>query len=204
MSELDAFRVTVQQVFRAKSQIDQRHPRRGTPSTTRAFAVQGLYLVTIRAFESYLENQIFGYASGSSTWETRIIDGRSISCIPRLKEDRLDVLWEIVSRGRSYNSLLPYKNTTDLSKFLFESGEPFVSVPQADKDIMSRCSKVRNYIAHNSAYAKKEFMDEAMKIRSFRKTPRRVINYLDIGFRAGVTYFEHDLSTLARVAAYLD
>lgn len=204
MSELDTFRSTVQQVFRAKAQIDRRHPKRGTPSTTRAFAVQGLYLVTIRAFEAYIENQIFGYASGTSTWSPRVIDGETVTCTPRLKEDRPDILFEIVSRGKSYNSFLPYKNTSDLAKFLFIDGKPFVSVKSTDKEILARCSKVRNFIAHNSGHAKKEFLEEATKIAGFKKTPRRVIDYMDLGFRAGVTYFEHDLSTLARVATFLD
>ncbi len=202
MATADSFRMTIQQILRARSQLEKRHARRGTPNTTRSFAVQGLYLLGIRAFESYLEEQILNLATGESTWAARVIDGVSHVCVPRLRENRRDLLIEIVFRNRAYATYLPYRNTQDLAKFLFEGGAPFTSLAIAEKQILSRCSKVRNFIAHNSASARAEFVEEATKIAAFRRTPRRVIDYLDLGMRAGVTYFEHDITTLVRVANF--
>ena len=204
MPDLADFTVTVQQLLRARSQLNTRFKRRGTVSTTRSFAIQGLYLIGVRAFEAYLEDRIFDFASGVAQWPSRSVAGQALALRLRLQENRPEMLREIVLRGRSYGSFLPYKNTIDLARFLFVDGVPFSAVPLADRDILLRCSRVKNFIAHNSASARADFNTEAGKIPAFRRTPRRIIDYLDLGMRASVTYFDHDLSTLVRVANFLN
>ncbi len=191
------------QIITARGQLDRRLNRRGTTNTTRAFALQGLYLLGVRAFESFIEEQLFSLATGSTTWAPRVVNGQDAACTMRLLENRREILTEIIYKNRQYATFLPYVNTITVAKFLFERGEPFVLLSKDDREVLARCSKVRNYIAHNSVSARKEFLEEANKIRSFRRTSRRVTDYLDSSIRNEVTYFDHDVSTLVRVATFL-
>lgn len=169
----------------------------------REYAVQGLYLVAVRSFEAFLEDQIHGLATKKVKWKSRQMSGVRVRCTNRLKEQRPEFVKQLMLGGKSYADYLPYEHTEKISKLLFTGGRPFTLLCETDKTTLRRCQRVRNYIAHRSDFARSKFLIEYESIKSTRVSNPMPIHYLDDQIRAGVTLFEHDLSQLAAISNFL-
>ncbi len=110
---------------------------------------------------------------------------------------------DILRGGQNYRDYLPYNHTEDLAKLLFQGGRPFTHLDQTFKSSLTRCLKVRNYIAHRSEHSKTQFLNHYKAIKLILQKNPRAIHYLDDHIRAGVTMFENDLSQLHAISKFL-
>jgi hypothetical protein len=98
---------------------------------------------------------------------------------------------------------LRYNRTEAISKLLFHGGRPFTLLSDQDKQLLVRCQRVRNYIAHESDFAYEKFIQSYSAIKPLRVIRPKPLHYLDDEIRAGVTLFEHDLVQLLSIARFL-
>jgi hypothetical protein len=203
MNPIDKFQTTISSLITARTLLSLHLSSGRAEVQARAYSVQGLYLMGIRAFEGFLEDQIHSLATKKIRWSSREVDGIRHRCSNRLQEYRSPFVKELMLRGKDYADYLPYEKTKDLSTTLFTGGRPFTILPQSDQSTLRRCLKVRNYIAHRSEAAKEKFVKEYRNIKPIRVSNPLPIHYLDDQIRANVSLFEHDLSQLAAISNFL-
>lgn len=169
----------------------------------REFAMQGLYLTAVRSFEGFLEDQLLALASGKVTWKSRVLGPDQVRCQLRLQERRKSMIKEIMLARKDYVDFLPYEQTIKIANVFFVGGRPFSKLPEADRRTLVRCLAVRNFIAHRSDAAARKFLKRYEDIKPVRLSSPRPIHYLDDSIRAGVTLFEHDISSLVQIGRKL-
>lgn len=170
----------------------------------REYAIQGLYLVAIRSFEAFLEDQIYALATEKVRWTSRSIGGGArVRWSNRLRENRHEFIKDMVLRGKDYTDYLPYEKTMEVAKLLFIGGRPFTLLPDPERQTLRRCTRVRNYIAHRSEFARRKFINDYKGVKPLRVSNPKPIHYLDDQIRLGVTLFEHDLTQLAVISKIL-
>jgi hypothetical protein len=206
MCPAEEFRSTIANLLAGRDVLNAELLRKSRAARqARAYSVQGLYLVAVRSFETFLEDQVLALASGKVRWASRKDQkGVRLRWERRLKEERLDMLKNIIRGRRDYADFLPYERTMELSELLFKGGRPFTELPKSDRDFIVRCHRVRNYIAHESDYAYGRFMKSYKEIKpSLRIQFPKPIHYLDDQIRSHVTFFEHDLAQLVSISRFL-
>ena len=203
MSALSKFEGVAHSLLSARTELNARLTGSRRADQAREFSLQGLYLTGIRSFEGFLEDQIVEIASGNHTWATRQVGGERIACAIRLTERRRMMVRDIILARKDYVDFLPYERTQDIAKVLFVGGRPFVNITAADRATLTRCLRVRNYIAHRSKSAYTKFYREYVSFRPLRIRTPRPIHYLDDNIRAGVSFFEHDVISLITIARFL-
>lgn len=203
MRPIDKFQSTILSLITARTLLSSHLGRGRAEAQARAYSVQGLYLMGIRAFEGFLEDQIHGLATNKIRWSSREVNGVRHRCSNRLQEYRSTFVKELMLRGKDYTDYLPYERTKDIAEMLFAGGRPFTILSQPDQLTLRRCMKVRNYIAHRSDVAKKKFVNEYRSVKPIRVSNPLPIHYLDDQIRANVSLFEHDLSQLAAISNFL-
>lgn len=203
MTPAQQFQKTIQSLLASRSVLNASLGTSRAAKQAREFAVQGLYLTAVRSFEGFLEDQIFALACNKVEWKSRTLNSGRIRWSNRLREDRLEMVKELVHRGKNYVDYLPYERTLEISNLLFTGGRPFSSLDQADRKTLARCLSVRNYIAHRSEFARKKFIKLYQEIKPTRVQHPRPIHYLDDQIRVNVTLFEHDLAQLHQISSFL-
>lgn len=205
MSPADEFRSTVSNLLAGRDVLNAELLGKSRDAQrARAYSLQGLYLVGVRSFETFLEDQVLSLASGKVTWASRNgHHGNRLRWEKRLREERLEMVKSIILRGDDYVDFLPYERTIKLSELLFKGGRPFSELPADDRVSLVRCQRVRNYIAHESKFAYGRFMRSYQQVKPIRIQTPKPIHYLDDQIRAGVTMFEHDLTQLLTISRFL-
>lgn len=193
----------VRAVLDARRRLLASLPGNGSDRVAREYAIQGLYLVGVRSFETFLEDQIFQLATEKSVWKSRLVSGTRLSCKLRMKENRPTFVREIIFQGKDYADYLPYERTIKIANQLFVGGRPFSLLDASQKSSLNRCLRVRHYIAHDSDYAARVFANSVRAVKPFRMKQPTPIHYLQENIRSGVSFFEHDLATLYSVAGFL-
>jgi hypothetical protein len=169
----------------------------------REYAIQRFYLVAVRSFEAFLEDQLHGPATKRVKWASRNLNGVRVRCSNRLLEHRAEIVKEIILGGKEYADYLPYERTEKMSELLLIGGRPFNLLSGSDRETLRRCQRVRNYIAHRSDFALSKFVSAYKNVKPLRVSKPTPIHYLDDQIRAGISMFEHDLSQMAAISNFL-
>jgi hypothetical protein len=178
---------------------------RGSVNMRRAreYSLQGLYLVAVRSFEGFLEDQILNLACDKVRWKSRVRNGVRLRWSNRLQERRKEIIKRVILREKDYVDYLPYERTMAISDILFHGGRPFNLLSPSDRTSLVRCQRVRNYIAHRSQFAFEKFIKSYTEIKPVRVLRPNPLHYLDDEIRAGVSLFEHDLIQLLTISRFL-
>ncbi len=204
MTPVDDFQSTIRKLMAGRDVLNAQLTSTRAFKQARAYALQGLYLVAVRSFESFLEDQIHALACGRVSWSARnLANGDSVEWSQRLVEQRPKIVKTIMLRGRDYVDYLPFERTAEIARLLFHGGRPFTKLEQVHRESLTRCLRVRHYIAHESDHSYRLFLDSYARIKPSRSRRPKAIHYLDDQIRAGVTFFEHDLSELVTIARFL-
>jgi hypothetical protein len=204
MAPVDELQSTILNLLAGRDVLNAQLAGNRGSRQARAYALQGLYLVAVRSFETFLEDQMLHLASNKIQWRSRrLTNGVRVKWSNRLRETRPEIVKTIILRDRDYVDYLPYERSVELAQILFKGGRPFISLEQQHKDLLVRCQRVRNYIAHESDFAYDKFFRSYSAIKPIRLRRPKPIHYLDDQIRAGVTLFEHDLTQLITIARFL-
>lgn len=120
---------------------------------------------------------------------------------PRSRE----VFREVLTGGRAYIELMPYKDCVDVAKRFLNDGRPFSDVDNSDRQILAQAMLVRNAIAHRSDAALGKFRRTVTGV-SLLPTHRQFPgSYLRRPYRAHphATWNDLYLDTLEKVGAVL-
>lgn len=167
------------------------------------FAYQGLFLFGVRKFESFLEEQLIGLASGSLKWPQRKLNGKLHKLRPILSGVSDATVRSLITGPNDYPKLLPFDACISLAERVLKGGVPFSLVAEPDKGRLTRCQAIRNLIAHDSAAAKKKFEKAVLAQHPLPVYRRNPAGYLSAKFSQQQTYFETELSELLRIARLL-
>jgi hypothetical protein len=205
MSPAEEFRSTITNLLAGRNVLNAELLGKSRAARqARAYSLQGLYLVAVRSFEAFLEDQVTALACDKVAWSSRTLrDGTRVKWSQRLSERRPKIVKSIIMRGKDYVDFLPYDRTIEISKLLFHGGRPFSHLDQTHRDSLTRCIRVRNYIAHESDHSYKMFLRSYSQIKTSRVARPKAIHYLDDQIRAGVTFFEHDIAALVTISRFL-
>ena len=203
MTPADQFEKTIVNLLAGRTTLNITLAGQRERLRAREYSLQGLYLLAVRSFETFLEDQIIGLACREVKWASRIHNGTRVRWTNRLHEHRKQIVKTVIMRERTYVDYLPYERTVDVANVLFHGGRPFTLLPQASRISLIRCQRVRNYIAHESEFSYEKFIASYELIKPLRVANPKALHYLDDQIRAGVTFFEHDLAELVSISQFL-
>jgi hypothetical protein len=106
---------------------------------------ESAFLNSIGRFEALLNHLLREFVCGAASRianQHALVDPRS--------RDAFDT---ILTSGRQYIELMPYKTCVDTAKRFLRDGKPFSDVVETDRHILSQAMLVRNAIAHRSESA---------------------------------------------------
>lgn len=203
MTPKSHFQSTITNLLNARKALNNSLRSGRSDRWARDYSVQGLYLIGVRSFEAFLEDQIHALATKKEKWQSRHVGGSRVVCYNRLMEQRPELVRLLILAGKEYTDYLPYERTEKIAELLFRGGKPFTLLTGNDKTTLRRCQRVRNYIAHPSKSARAKFMTDYKLIKPIRIAKPTPSHYLEDQIRVGVTFFEHDLSQLAAISNFL-
>lgn len=115
-------------------------------------AYSGLVINAVTAFENYLEKLFFLIMTGKSSFHKDVRPiARSIS-----KLSKKDIRSLVLGDDR-YINWLPYDFTVKRSSAYLVEGNPFKKLKGQDKESLHKIAKIRNVIAHASAFSEESF-----------------------------------------------
>ena len=137
---------------------------------------QGLFLESVAAFESFIEELFLGLLTGQ-------VNPHSSRTILKVEFTSRTIAMPIVFAGKFYD-WLPYKRTTERAEHFFKNGHPFSILDPDDIDKTEKFRFIRNAIAHKSDYAKKLFEEQVVGLTALSPRERKVGGYLVGNFRS--------------------
>jgi hypothetical protein len=109
----------------------------------------------------------------------------------------------ILLGGKDYVDFLPYERSETAARLLFRGGRPYTLLDDHSRQALTRCLRVRNYIAHRSEFAKSKYLKSYQQVKPMITRAPSPIKYLDDHIRLGVTMFENDLTQLHSISRFL-
>lgn len=167
------------------------------------FVYQGLFLFSVRKFESFLEEQFIELACGRREWKVKRGIARHLTVIRRVQETRPHRIRELIKGPNDYPQFLPYKRCIELAEIFFEKGRPFSLLNDDQKGRLTKCQTIRNLIAHDSEFARKKFEQRVLAQNPLPRYARNPAGYLRSNFRANQTFLEAELVNLLEIANFL-
>jgi len=154
---------------------------------------QGLFLESVAAFESFIEELFLGLVTGQ-------VNPRSTRTSPKVIFASRSTAMPIVFAGRYYD-WLPYNRTSDRAEHFFKNGHPFSVLLSSDINKTDEFRLIRNAIAHKSDYAKKLFEKSVIGPTALAPRERRVGAYLVGRFRSSPpqTRYENLIIDMAEI-----
>ena|SRR3989344_8775174 len=138
---------------------------------------QGLFLESVAAFESFVEELFLGLLTGQ-------VSPHSAQTSPKVIFTSRSIAMPIVFAGNFYD-WLPYNRTSKKAKHFFNNnGHPLSTLLKNDIDKTEEFRLIRNAIAHKSDYAKKLFERSVIGPTALSPRERRVGAYLVGHFRS--------------------
>jgi len=154
---------------------------------------QGLFLESVAAFESFIEELFLGLLTGR-------VNPRSTRTSPKVIFTSRSTAMPIVFAGRFYD-WLPYSRTSERAKHFFKNGHPFSVLTSIDINKTDEFRFIRNAIAHKSDHAKKSFEKLVIGPTALLPRERRVGAYLVGHFRSSPpqTRYENLIIDMAEI-----
>lgn len=137
---------------------------------------QGLFLESVAAFESFIEELFLGLLTGQ-------VNPHSTRTSPKVIFASRSTAMPIVFAGRFYD-WLPYNRTSERAEHFFKNGHPFSALLPNDISKTEEFRLIRNVIAHKSDHAKKLFEKSVIGLTALPPRERRVGGYLVGHFRS--------------------
>jgi hypothetical protein len=103
----------------------------------------------------------------------------------------------LILQGEEYSQLLPLERTIKLAKTFLTDPVPFDITDQGARSLLSQSVKIRNAIAHQSAFALKTFRAKVNGVENLPLNRRYPGPFLRQVFRTSPTQTRHELYTSA-------
>jgi hypothetical protein len=158
---------------------------------------ESAFLNAIARFEALLNSVLEEFVCGAPSART----GHYALIKPRSRAG----FQEILTGGRPYIDLLPYKDCVEISKRFLNDGKPFSDVDETDRNILAQALLVRNAIAHRSDAALARFRKDVNGVTLLLAHKQFPGAYLRRVYRAHPTETRNDLylDTLEKVGVQL-
>lgn len=156
---------------------------------------EGLFLRGVSAFEGFLEDLFVELVLGRVSFSRRKVAVR-VGIVSRA------TLWEVLLQGKPYLDWLPYDRTVERARTFLKDGLPFTVLDDGDRSKAKKCMLVRNAIAHNSRFAKKQFEEKVIGDLNLPSRERTPAGYLRSIARVNPTFVRFQIwsSDLANMA----
>jgi hypothetical protein len=115
---------------------------------------ESLFLRAVTVYEEFCEEFFFKLLAGTVQY------AKAKRIAPLIRE--CDTIREIVLQGDKYLEWIPYDRIKRRASLYLKGGRPFSSLEEAEKDKISRITKIRNAIAHKSKNALETFKDDVI------------------------------------------
>lgn len=177
--------------------------RSGAQSDEEGLVLQGTYLFGVRAFETFLENQIIHLCGAATSWGPKTIDGRLMRFKRRIKESRPGRVRSLMLMGRNYADFLPIDETIKKATVFFMMGRPFSLLSSEHKELIRRSHVVRNLIAHESQHSIEQFRKVVLARYSLRTDQQNAGGYIIHEKIKGLPMIKQDMAGLYDIASFL-
>ena len=158
---------------------------------------ESAFLSAVARFEGLLNQLLVEFICGKASRKA----GQYTLLVPRTRQ----AFTEILSAGRSYVDLMPYKDCVEISKRFLNDGHPFSDVDPMDRNILANIMLIRNAIAHKSNSALSGFRKDVPGVAYLPPAKQFPGAYLRVTYRAvpPETWSELYFNTLEKVGLQL-
>ncbi len=155
---------------------------------------ESTFITAVALFESMLEDLLVEAVCGprGRAGNYAIVTARS--------RDRFRI---VLRQGKAYVDLMPFKRVIDCARLYVNDGQPFASVPDADRSLLAQVQYTRNAIAHRSESATNEFKVKVPGVGSLPVNRQRPGPFLRTSYRTNPRQSRSELylGTMARIAS---
>lgn len=192
-----SYRTSVQHVRNACRRVEVLHKKKKLGVIDCELLYESAFLYAIARFEGLLNTLLSEFVCGqpsSNAGHYRLVTPRSR---PTFRE--------ILTAGRPYIELMPFKRCIEVSERFLNGGRPFADVDATDQQILAQAVLVRNAIAHRSDAAMITFRQKVNGVNSLPINKQVPGAYLRRVYRAYPVQSWNDLylDTLEKVGANL-
>jgi hypothetical protein len=140
---------------------------------------ESVFLTSIARFEGLLNDVMGEFVCGPPSNKT----GYYVMISPRTRS----AFREVLTGGRAYIDLMPYKECVDIARRFLHEGKPYSDIQDSDRSILAQAMFVRNAIAHRSDLAMKRFRKDVSGVDQLPLHRQFPGPYLRRNFRANPT-----------------
>jgi hypothetical protein len=167
-----------QSIFKTINRLDRISMKDNVYMAGRDFDVvyEGVFLRSITLFEGFLEDLFIGL----------LYDKHQLPCSHKVQKivfPTKKMALEYLNNGKPFLKLLPINILEKQSKVFFKTRNPFLTLNNGEKRILSEIFIIRNSIAHNSVTANKKFKDFINTTHStmpqYLRTPSKFLQSLN-------------------------
>ncbi len=150
LSDLDGeYRRAVGRLRRCCDRVDRLHGARRIGVSDCELIYESAFLNAVARFEGLLNDLLQEFVCG--------VPSTRRGCYALIQVRSRGAFRAVITGGRSYVDLMPYKDCVEISKRFLNEGKPFSEVDQSDRDLLAQAVVVRNAIAHRSDMALERF-----------------------------------------------
>jgi hypothetical protein len=191
------YRFTISRLRRACSQVETLFANGGLKCTNCELIYESVFLNAIAHFEALLNELMQEFVCGAPS--------SRVGCYALINPRSRLVFRVILTGGRAYVDLMPFKDCVEIAKRFLNEGKPFSEVDESDRNILAQAVLVRNAIAHHSKSALERFQTGVNGVDLLSPNKRFPGAYLRRVYRAHPTqtWNELYLNTLDKVGVLL-
>ncbi len=164
-------------------------------------AYSGLFIRSITAFETLIEELFVALVAGNVTRSTYKVRKQ----FPGLADFQVNKIRLLLLGDRKYLDWLPFYHTEKRVKSYLKGSTPFDALEKNDKNSLKKMVCIRNSLAHASAHARNAFKINVVADHILPPRERTPCGYLRSRYRSSpnMTRFQYHCSELLRLAAIL-
>ena len=146
---------------------------------------ESAFVSAIARFEGLLNELLKEFVCGPSSTQT--------GCYSLIRPRSRNVFRPILTGGRQYVDLMPFRDCVKVAKRFLNEGKPFSDIDESDRNILAQAVLVRNAIAHRNDAAMKTFRTEVNGVNLLTSSRQFPGSYLRRVYRSHPTQTWNDL-----------
>lgn len=144
-----SYRYSIGQLRTCCARLEDLYSRKQIGVTDCELVYESAFLNAVARFESLLNALLQEFVCG--------MPSRYSGCFSLLVPRSRATFRTILTGGRAYIDLMPYKDCVEIAKRYLNNGKPFSDVDASDRELLSKAVLIRNAIAHRSPAALERF-----------------------------------------------
>jgi hypothetical protein len=174
-----SYRSSIKRLKGCCTHVDTLMSKGKITSTECELIYESVFLTSIARFEGLLNDVMEEFVCG--------VPSTKAGCYVMIRPRTRSAFRVVLTGGRPYIDLMPYKECVDIAKRFFHEGKPFSDIHESDRSILAQAMFIRNAIAHRSASAIKKFRKDVSGVDQLPPHRQFPGSYLRRNYRANPT-----------------